>query len=132
LPPAHVADDEPISRSVEAEAIRVPEAIGVDLTATASGAERIRRWHAITSVAAGRIGAAGILRRRERVDAQDLAEQVRDVLAVAEIGRVAIADVVRCTAVADRDVEVTITRAEADFAAVVVRLRIGDAENVAA
>ena len=111
---AHVADVE-LARSaaVEGEAPWVAHANGEDLVAPGRRAEeRIARWRRI-----GRLAAV----RKIHVDAQDLAEQLVDVLRT-------VAGIVAGAAIAHPDVEEPVG-AERQHAAVVVGERLRDLEE---
>jgi hypothetical protein len=108
---ADVGDDHAAAEEVEGEAPGIAQPVGPDLVTTGPADERV-------------VGGDGVSRflPRPRVDAEDLAEQHFSVLSV--VGRVASR-----TAVAERDVEVTV-RAELKLAAVVVGVdRVFDAED---
>ena len=120
-----------VQLGVEAHAERVAEAVGPDLADGARrGDERIARRDAV--VAVGGVVAEGI-------DAQDLAEDGREVLGVA--GRSVPDDraaderlavlVVGAAAVAEADVEADVDRREPQRAAVVIELRLVDAQELA-
>ena len=108
---ADVADPEVAGLAVEAGPPRIPQAVAPDLLAAAALGERIALGDRIRTALVD-------------VDAQDVAEQVVLVLAIAErvAGRVA-------TTVAERDVQVAIGP-EAQPATVVVPLRPGEVEAV--
>ena len=110
-----VADPELAARSIEAESPGVTEAPGIDLrTVRESGA--IHR----TAIIAGKrvvVWNRVVARRRIDIEPQDLAEQDRGPLAVAD----RTVRVVRATAIPDRDVQAPV-RTERDPAAVVIAL----------
>ncbi len=108
----HVADPQVVGRPVERDPPRVAEAGDVDLGPRAGcSEERIVGWDAVGTP----------VRRMVDVDSEDLAEERRQLLAVAL--RVAAA-----AAVAEGDVEVTI-RPEHDVAAIVVGVGLVDGQD---
>ena len=127
-----VSHEQPIRHGIKAETIGIPKTVSVNFIEPRHADERIAGRNAIPAVRADRIGAARILRGRERIDAQDFAEKIRRVLAVADIRRVAVAGVAAATAVAAPDVEISVARAEGDFPRVVIRLRMGETKHIAA
>src|SRR5205823_2555077 len=88
---ADLGDEEPAVFRIPAEALRISEAVQVDLAERARFAdERIRRRYAVLAVGAGgsvrlAVGPGGSVRlqpdrRLERIDAQHLAERRAEVL----------------------------------------------------
>ena len=104
---ADVTDNEPVGRCVEGEAERVAQAVGVDFVHRRAAAdEGIARGNAVFPVGTDGIGAARGERRIERIDAQNLAEDGGEILAVAGDVVMTIADVVRSAAIAKPNIEI--------------------------
>ena len=95
-----IRDEQIAGLSVEREAPGVAQAVGPDLVVAVDADERVVRGDAVRRAA-------------ERVDAQELAQQVRrDVLRVADARGVPGAGVAEVAAVAGGDVQVAVDRAE--------------------
>ncbi len=98
---ADITDDQPVGRCIEREAERVAQAVGVNFVHRgATPDEGIARGNPVMAIDADRIGAARSECWIERIDAQNLAEDGGEILAVAGDVIMTITDVVRGAAIA--------------------------------